>query len=129
MMGSILLLLTLLGQNTCKAGDTAYVQGYLMESSCAALQYSATTVRVRHARECLKHTSSKMANFAILEPQGQHKLWHIDASANNELARHFGLLQDQSNITVAVWGSIRKDPAKGETITACAISLLSESGK
>ncbi len=112
-----------LGQNQCKAGDAAFVQGYLIESSCAALRYSGTEVHVRHSRECLKHTSKHMANFAVLERDGDHKLWHIDASANGELVRHFGLLQDQVNVTIEVWGNFRKDQSKGDTITACAISV------
>jgi hypothetical protein len=120
-MATIFLLLTWLGQNQCKAGDTAFVQGYLMESSCAALQYLGSEVRVRHSRECLKHTSRQMANFAVLEREGDHKLWHINASANGELVRHFGRLQDQVNVTVEVWGSVPKD--KGDTITACAVSV------
>ncbi len=123
LMATIFLLLTWMGQNQCKASDTALVRGYLMESSCAVLQYSGSEVRVRHSRECLKHTSRQAANFAVLEREGEHKLWHIDASANGDLVRHFTLLQDQVNVTVEVWGSLRKDQAKGDTITACAATV------
>jgi hypothetical protein len=123
MIFTIVLFLTSAGQNQCKLGDSAFVQGLLMEASCAQLQYSTSTVNVRHARECLRHTSKEVANFAVLERGGSHKLWHVDPTANTELVRYFDVLQEQTNVTVSVWGSVRKDPGKGDIIKACAISV------
>ena len=129
MIGTIILLLTAFGHNQCKAGDTVFVEGYLMESSCATLQYSGAVVWVRHARECLRHTSRQMASFAVLESQGKHTLWHIDSASNGELVQHFGLLEQQANVGVTVRGIMRRDPAKGDTIGACSISLVPDAHK
>jgi hypothetical protein len=128
-MGSVFLLLALSSPSHCKSDDMAFVRGYLMEVSCATLQYSGSSVHIRHARDCLKSTSKELANFAVLEPLDKYKLWHIDASANAELVRHFNLLKDPNDVAISVWGSVRNDPAKGDTVTPCAISFVGAASK